>query len=144
MPLERKQNFPEVKTKMKQSKSTNSGFSIIEVIVALFVLIVMFLLYGAASNSVILNRDARQKELALRILVSEIEDLRATDFSSLPASGALSNPLLNLLPSASLTLTISDVDANFKKAIVSISWKDASSFNSRQMELSTYISNQGL
>lgn len=125
-------------------KSKPDGFSIIEVVVAMFILVVMLLLYGAASNSMVLNRDARQKELALRILVSEIEELRAMNFGDLPVSGALSNSLLSLLPAPTLTLTMSDINPSFKKAVVNITWQDPANNNPRVMELSTYISSQGL
>jgi len=120
------------------------GHTLVEVLIALFILVVMLLLYSAASNSVILNRDAKHKELALRILVSKMEDLRATDFDSLPVSGALTHPLLGQLPSSTLDLIMVDVDTSLKSATVVIGWQDAVNFNSRQLKLATYISNQGL
>jgi hypothetical protein len=124
--------------------SAQTGYSIIEIILAMGMIVVMLILYTAASNSVILNRAARLQDLASRIAVSSLEDLRATEYASLPSSGALTHPLLSSLPNGTLNLTMEDVDTGLKKATVSVTWQQVEGLNTRNVVLTTYISETGI
>ncbi len=119
------------------------GFSFVEVPIALFIIAVIFLLYNAAANSLVLNKTAKHQELGARIGINVMEDLRAGGFDSLPVSGPLSHPLLGSLPNSSLNLNVVDLNANLKQITVTINWKEAN-LQARNLKYSTLISRFGM
>jgi prepilin-type N-terminal cleavage/methylation domain-containing protein len=123
-------------------KQNQSGFSIIEVPIALFIIGVMLLIYAAASNTIVLNRNARYQELANRIASSEMEDLHNDGYSGLPVSGNFTHSLLSQLPNSSATLRVSDYNSDTKQVDVNVSWQDAAS-GRRSVSLTTLIANHG-
>ena len=125
-------------------KNLQSGFSLLEVPISLFIIAVMLLVYAAASNTLMLNRNSREADLANYIAVSEIEDLRNTGYANLPASGAFTHPLLDQLPSGTATITITDYNNDTKEAVVTVSWKDQGSFAAHSAVLTTLINKYGL
>lgn len=123
---------------------TQAGFSLTEVVIALFIFIVMLLLYVAASNTLRLNKYIKSKDLALRIAVSSMEDLKNTSFVSLPVSGNLNHPQLNLLKDATIILTMVDINANLKEARIVVNWKDETDGTARSLNLSSLLSDKGI
>lgn len=121
-----------------------AGFGILEVPISLFIIAVMLLIYGAASNSMTLNRNSKEQDLGHFIAVSELEDLRALGYANLPASGAFSHPLLENLPGGTATLTVSDYNNDTKEVIVTVTWKDPGSFTIHSTVLTTLINKYGL
>ncbi len=129
---------------MPKNNIQKNGYTLIEVVISLFIIGVMLLVYSAASNTLILNRDAKHQQIANRIAASELEDLRGMPFASLPASGPFSHPLLSSLPSGEAILSISDDYDKLKQVTVTVSWQEPGSQNIHQVNLTTYIGEQGL
>jgi len=125
------------------AKNKQSGLSIIEIPIALFIVGVTLLIYAASSNSAVLNKEARYQELANRIASSEMEDLRNGGYTNVPASGSFSNSLLSQLPSNSTVLTVSDYNADTKQVVVKVSWLSANG-TTHNISLTTLITKSGL
>lgn len=122
----------------------NSGFSIVEAIISIFVVGVILAIYGQLSEMVAVNKGTGYQEIALRIARSQAEDLRALPFSALPASGSFSHTLLAELPQGSANFTNADFGASeVKKITIVVSWQEARAGN-RNITLTTLISQGGL
>ncbi len=124
--------------------SPNQGFTIIEVVISLLIVAAGLVIYSSSANSVILNRNTRHQEIALRIAVTKIDDLRTTPFASLPASGSFTDPLLSSLPSGQANLTVSDLNSKTKQITVAVSWQESGSNPSHTVSLNTLITQGGL
>ena len=122
----------------------NSGFSIMEVPIALAIIVVMLVIYQGASQSLVLNRNSRDQDLAHHIAVSEIEDLRGLGYSAVPASGSFTHTLLNKLPNAAASLTTSDYNSDTKQVIVTVTWVEPGSGVTHSVSLATLINKYGL
>ncbi len=127
----------------RQAKSKQKGFSVIEVIIALFIFAVVLLIYSAATNTVVLNRTAKNKQLAFRIADTEMEKLRYTAYGSLPASGNISDSLLSSLPSGAESITVSNYNTKAKRIDVNVTWQDPGNV-SRTVTLTTIRTQGGI
>ncbi len=127
-----------------RKKITQSGLSIVEVIITLFIIGVMLILFQATSNTVILNRYGRYKEIALRIADQKIQNMRLTAFTALPLSGTFSDPLLASIPQGAGTIMVTDENARLKRVVVVVKWKSPKGTGTQQVELDTFIAQGGL
>lgn len=115
-----------------------AGLSIIEAVVAIFIIGVVLIMYAAANNSLKLNGNSQRLELAQRIALMEMEDLRATDFASLPASGSFSNTLLSKLPNGAGSISITSVNSSLKQMVVTVTWTEPEAKVQRSATFTTY------
>jgi prepilin-type N-terminal cleavage/methylation domain-containing protein len=129
--------------KVKNSLKKEAGFSIVEVVIALFILGIVMLVYASASNTLVLNRIAKHQQLAYRIAASELESLRSGGYGSLPASGSFSDSLLSNLPSGVGSLAVSTYDPKTKQVVVTVTWTE-SSRPSQAVVLTTLVAEGGL
>jgi type II secretory pathway pseudopilin PulG len=134
----------ETKVRLLKSQSGQQGFGILEIVVTLFIIGVTLLLFVVVSNSVVLNKYNRYKEVALRIAEHELQTLRTTSYANLPASGAISNTALADLPQGAGTITITEEDTGFAEATVTVTWLNPSGSGNQQLTLSTYLWQGGL
>ncbi|OGE76806.1 MAG: hypothetical protein A3C85_03285 [Candidatus Doudnabacteria bacterium RIFCSPHIGHO2_02_FULL_48_21] len=120
------------------------GFSLVELIVALAVVMVAILLFGVAVSSLPVIKGTRNRNIAYHAAAQKIEELRNTPFASLPGSGSFSYPILSSLASSTAQLTVSNYlgDSEIKQAIVVVSWFENS--GTQSVRLDTLISNSGL
>lgn len=121
-----------------------SGFSILEVLISLLIIGAGLVIYTASTNSVILNKNTRHSEIALRIAATKIDSLRTTPFASLPGSGSFTDPSLASLPNGQANLTVSDFNAKTKEITVVVSWLEPGSNPSHSVSLNTLITQGGL
>lgn len=120
------------------------GFSLIEVVISLFIVGVMLVLLQSVIVSGILVRVSKNQGIALSIARSEIEMLRANGYEALPANGPFLNSLLDTLPrAATTTLTVSTYNAKTKQVSVDVVWRDAGSAASSTVSLQTLITQTG-
>lgn len=126
------------------SVPTNSGFSILEVPIALAILAVILVIYNGAAQSLLLNRNSRDADLARQIAVSELEDLRHLGYASLPPSGPFTHPLLTGLPQNLASLTVADYNADTKQVTATVSWQEPGSGIWHSESLTTLINKFGL
>ncbi len=129
---------------MVRKYEKNSGFSLIEVIIALFVISAALLLYAGSYATVRLTRATRDETQAYRIAARQLELLRSTAFSALPASGQIFDTNLAALPSGSGSYTVADypdTSSRLKVASSTVSWtRDGTG---RSVNLQTLIGETG-
>jgi type II secretory pathway pseudopilin PulG len=121
-----------------------TGFTLIEIIISLALIMVTLVLFGAAMMNLPLIKHSRGQNIAYHAAAAEIELLRNTNFASLPVSGPFTNSGLANLENASGSLAISNYEGNamIKKIIVTVTWYEESA--AKTITLETLISNNGL
>ena len=134
--------------KLVKAKNTprlnTGGYLLLEVVISLGIIAIFFILFQAAATTVILNRDVKHQELALRIARSQIENLRASGYAALPASGPFADLQLTSLPQASASATISQYNDKTKQIYVEVSWQESGAQNRHKVSLTTLIGEGGL
>ena len=120
----------------------NSGLTTIEAIFAILIVVVGLVVYASSLNLVRSIKSTRYQDIAYHIASKQMEILRNTDFSSLPASAATTDPRLQLLPSGSGYLTVTDINSDLKHVNASVSWLELG--NTKSVNMDTYIYLNGL
>ena len=128
---------------MKSNLKKQTGFSLIEVVVTLFIIGVIFVLYQVALNGIFLTRNAKDQEVALRVATHKVEELRSLGYFSLPASGAFTDSQLSSLLQSSASMAISDYNLKTKQITVTVSWKENNTNVPHSLQLNTLISQDG-
>lgn len=102
------------------------GFSLIEIIVTMFLVLVIFTLTLIEMNALTIVGKQRNESIAYYVAIKQMEQLRATEFDDLPDSGTISNPLLGEIPSGSGSFSVSDYSGytDLKEIIVTVNWND--------------------
>lgn len=129
--------------KLKTKPNSKTGFSLLEVIVTIFIIGLVLVLYQAALGKVKLIQYAKNQEIAFRVANNKIEELRAGGYSALPASGSFSDSQLNSLLNSSANMTITDYNADTKQVIITIQWQDPSGSSLKNVSLATLITKTG-
>ncbi|HVB20155.1 MAG TPA: type II secretion system protein [Candidatus Paceibacterota bacterium] len=124
--------------------ATSRGFTLIEVIVSLFIMGVMLLLLQSVIQSGVLARTTKNQGIALSIARNELESLRGGGYAALPPSGSFPDSLMSTLPQgATTTLTVSAYNTKTAQVTVSVVWQDAGASASSTVSLSTLITQTG-
>lgn len=119
------------------------GFSLIEIIVSIFIVGIMLTLLQAVIRSGVIAKTSKSQGIALSIVRNEIENLRVNGYNAIPSSGTFSDSLLNTLPSATTSLLVSDYNDKTKQVTAQVQWQDAGSVASSTVSLSTLITQVG-
>ncbi len=121
-----------------------TGFTLIEVIIGLALLLATISIFGVAISTLPLTKTARNQNLAYHLAAKKLEELRNTPFAILPPGGSFTDPGLSNLPSSTASLTIADYQdsSEIKRATVTVSWEDQGA--ARSIELDTLISQGGV
>ncbi|MDP3994171.1 MAG: hypothetical protein Q8P75_04300 [bacterium] len=121
-----------------------NGFTIIETTIALLLVMVTITIFGVALSSLPLTRTARNQNIAYHIAVKKMEELRDTQFASLPANSTFADPGLANLSNPSADFTIEDYagSSQIKTATVTVQWQEES--HTREVVLETLMSDHGL
>ncbi len=108
------------------SKNSQGGFSLIEVIISMFILFVLFDLLIMEINLLKISQKQRYENIAYHIANQQMENLRATPFASLPSSGNISNAQLLQIPSGAGNYTVNDYSgySGMKELVVTVIWND--------------------
>ena len=122
---------------------SSRGFSLVEVIVSIFIVGVMLLLLQAIIYSGVLVRTSKSQGIALAIARTELEILRAGGYAALPSSGSFSNSLLSSLPNATTTLVVNSYNEKTEQVTANVIWMDSGSATSSVVSLSTLITKTG-
>lgn len=124
-------------------KDHQSGMSLIEVIISMGMLAVLLILYAGALNIVAHTKKLKYENLAYHVASKQMEELRATPFASLPASGSISDAMLSQIPSGNGTFTTADYASysGMKEITVTVTWNDG---KSKQFQLKTLASAEGI
>ncbi len=127
-----------------QTKNRQSGFTLVEIVITVFIIGVMLMLYQVAGNATRHNQTSGYKEMALRIAHKEIQNIRTTPFATIPTSGAIINPSLDSLPQSSAYLTRTDIEEGLVSIQVEVFWINPGETAQQNLSLTTYISQGGL
>lgn len=119
------------------------GFSLIEVMVCLFMIGVLLVLYAASLNIVAVTRKLRPENVAYHIATRQMETLRGISYDDLPVSGTISDPLLAQIPNGSGDFAVSDYPGyvNMKEVVVTVNWTDPTA---KQFVLKTLVGVGGI
>ncbi|MEK7581529.1 MAG: prepilin-type N-terminal cleavage/methylation domain-containing protein [Patescibacteria group bacterium] len=120
------------------------GFSLIEVLLSVFILIILTAILLTASGTLTLTRQSNLQSTASKIASKKVEDLRNTAFASLPASGPFADPNLSKLPQGAATLTVSNYQSStqIKQVSINVTWVVNST--TRQVHMDTLIYENGI
>lgn len=121
-------------------QKSSGGFSLIEIVVAIFVIGATVGLYAAALRTFSVTKTAGHESVALRVAEGKLEVLRTLGYAALPGSGSFADPQLASLPSATGTIAVSAFNAKTKQIVVSVSWREA---GTSTVSLSTIITQTG-
>ncbi len=119
------------------------GFSLIEVVVSLFVIGVVILLASSILKAAPLSRHAKFEGTAATIASNELETLRALGYDALPANGTFSDALLSTLPAGSGSYASSDFNTKTKQVTVTVSWVETGATASSTVSLTTLVASIG-
>jgi prepilin-type N-terminal cleavage/methylation domain-containing protein len=122
--------------------SAQSGFTLIEVVITIFLVVLMLVFFQVAASTMRLATIAQQKERVSRVIGQKIETLRAAGYDGVGSSGTFTDPQLNNLQNVSASTTISDYNAEIKQVTVGVSWLGAGS-TTRYLGATTLLVNSG-
>lgn len=120
------------------------GFTLVEVIISVFMLGVMLIMLQAVLHSATLIRISKNQGIALSIAKNELEYARSLGYASLPTYTTFRNTLMSTLPqAATTTFTVSIYNPKAKQITVSVIWLDPGSTASSTITLSTIVAQTG-
>lgn len=123
-------------------RKTFRGFTLIEVTVVIFVIGVIIVASAMLLRAAQVNRVTRDEDIALKVVSTEVETLRAGGYAALPPTGPFASPGLSALASGTGTVTVSDYGPKTKKVVVAVSWIGPSDI-ARTIDLTTLITETG-
>ncbi|MGE5540800.1 MAG: type IV pilus modification PilV family protein [Bacillota bacterium] len=109
------------------------GFSLVEVVISLFIIGVTIMLASEMLTLMSLSRHAKDQALALSIARNEISTLRAAGYDTLPASGSFSDTQLSSLPNGTGALSVVDYNDQTKQISATVSWLESNATSSVSM-----------
>ena len=120
------------------------GFSLIEIVLALFLVLALISILLTASATYTHSRRSNLQSIATKIASREIENLRDTAFGNLPGTGTLTDPDLSKLPSSNANRNVAnyDPDGKIKQITITIDWTEKGL--TKQIVMETLISEYGL
>lgn len=127
-----------------QTANSKLGFTLIEVLLSLFFLIAMFTILLSASGTLLHTRTSNLQTAATKIATKQIENLRNTDFASLPGSGTFADSDLSQLPQGTATRNITNYQssADIKDVLITIAYTENGA--PRDVKVETLIYKNGL
>ncbi len=130
---------------LSNSKIKQQGFSLLEVLIALFLIAMMLVLYESAIKAISLSRNAKDQQIALRIATHEVEQLRGSGYDLLPANGSstFTDTQLAAIPQSSATLVVSDNSTKTKDVVVTVTWREPGTGSDHTVVLQTLITKVG-
>lgn len=125
------------------------GFTLIEIVLSLLLILAILTVFFASSGTYTTNRGANLAAIATKIATRQIETLRKTSYASLPSCPSptgcnISDSDLAKLPSSSAKQFIDSYQssADIKQVTVGVEWVVAGS--SKNIKLDTLIYKNGL
>lgn len=108
---------------MKGSLANKKGFTLIEVLVTVFLVGMLLVGFTAVIKISALSRVSQHQEIALRIATYALEEARAQPFAS-TTSGSFADANLAELAQATGTLTVTSLNAKTNQLTVTVSWQE--------------------
>lgn len=123
-------------------KNKNLGFTLIEILIALFIVSVTVVFVVVVVGTAQTTRDTTYESIAFRIADSKIDELRAGGYALLPPGGSFSDPELVNVPQGVASTSITDWNAKTKRVTVGVSWQNQNGL-ARFVSLTTLITQSG-
>lgn len=124
----------------------SNGFTLIEVLLFLLLVIAMTTILLSSLSSLVKTKGVNLEALAAKIASRQIETLRNTPFSSLPANGtqSFSDPDLSKLPAGTAAITMADFQGSskIKQVAIEVNWQERD--QPKQIQMMTLIYELGL
>jgi len=105
--------------------NSKKGFTLIEIVVALFMMSVAIVFATIVINTMKTTRDSAYEAVAFRIANSKLSELRAGGYAALPSSGTFSDQQLVDIPQGQASTTVSVWNAKTKQVLTGVSWQGA-------------------
>lgn len=123
---------------------TPLGFTLVELIVTIGLIVIALFSYFAALKTITLTRFAQHQALSYQVALKKVEELKSLPFSSLPSSGPFTDSALSVLSQPQANLTINDYNgsAQLKEITVTISWQETN--KTKTVELKTLLTEGGI
>jgi prepilin-type N-terminal cleavage/methylation domain-containing protein len=122
---------------------THRGFSLIEVIVAIFLVGLMIILVVTVAQNIPILEHVKDQDIALKAAQNELELLRAGGYDALPASGSFASTLVSTLPSGSGALTVTDFNAKTRQVVATVTWRESGAASNSTLSVATLITKIG-
>lgn len=121
---------------------TRRGFTLIEIVIALFIMSITIAFVAVVTDSIKITRDAAYENISFRIADSKLNELRALGYANLPAGGPFSDSELSNIPHGLASTTVAVWNAKTKQVTTGVSWVDANA-RTRYVSLTTLITESG-
>ncbi|OGG40278.1 hypothetical protein A2118_02240 [Candidatus Kaiserbacteria bacterium GWA2_50_9] len=118
------------------------GFTLVEIIVALFIMSVGVVFATMVIGTMQVTRDSAFENVAFHIAENKLNELRAGGYAALPANGSFSDSQLTSLPQSLASTTITTLNAKTKQVATGVSWLGADG-QTRVVSLTTLIVESG-
>lgn len=122
---------------MDTTRNHMKGFSIVEALVSMILLVIMMTggmaFYNYASKHA---AEALHQKIALQLAESEMERLRSSAF---PPIGGSTNVTIRYLPGIMTTTVLDSIGAAYRHVDVRVSWTEPGIATNREINLQTYI-----
>ncbi|HYE22061.1 MAG TPA: hypothetical protein VD998_00545 [Verrucomicrobiae bacterium] len=127
----------------KNQKESEVGVTFIEVIVSLAFVGVMLIIYASALNTAALSKQLRYETFAYHVANKKMEELRSMTIATLPANGAIADPMLSSLPSGAGNFTVVDHVGftGLKEITITVSWNQN---GAKQVQLKSLAGTGGI
>ncbi len=103
---------------------SSRGFTLIEVVIAIFLVGLLTILTASILNATPLSEHAKEENIALTIASNKLESLRAGGYAALPSSGSFSDPAMASLSGGTGTVTVSAYNTKTKQVTVTVAWNE--------------------
>jgi len=126
------------------TKIRRNGFSLVDVLVAVSILITMAVLMGVFAYTQIVRRAVNYEVIASRVATDTLEELKDMAWEELAASGTIDHGSLGLLPQGHGVFTVAEPTASgtLRETTVEVFWQDRGA--ERSYRQTTYVSEYGI
>lgn len=101
---------------------TSRGFTLIEVLTALFIVSVGVVCATIAVTMIKGTRESTYRSAAIRIAETELNEIRADGYASLPSSGPFTSAELSNLPQGVASTTVTVWNEKIKQVMIGVAW----------------------
>ncbi|MCL6629476.1 MAG: type II secretion system GspH family protein [Armatimonadetes bacterium] len=129
--------------KVVSSKHRSAGFTLVEVLLVIFLLSLTALIYAAVfPTSQISRTKAVHTSYALSLAQQKLEEIRSAGYANIQVTPSPQVTPVADIPGATQTVTISQFAANVKRISVVITWSGYRKIGGR-VELETLVADHG-
>jgi prepilin-type N-terminal cleavage/methylation domain-containing protein len=119
------------------------GFSLIEVVISIFLIGLLVVLSGVFLMAAPLSRHVKLENTALSIAGNKLEELRGAGYAALPVTGPFSSSALSALPQGAGDVTVTDYNTRTKQVVVTVAWREKEASATSTVALTTLITEIG-